>query len=154
MLYVLTVLTKTSQNLGEPVAVVDTEEAAQKWIAEGKGHNWVPFELNDLAGVGEFTPFRPKPGSPAAYEEQKREQEHQQLEQMKGMVESLSESNKLLMKALKKRGITAQQLLTPVHKWGKDVSRGQDMVEQFAALMEHRSFSRGEQHECTVHPQC
>lgn len=156
MLYVLTALEGKDER---PIAVVDNEATANKWAQEGKDHNWIPFDLNDVSGLGNYTPFRPAPGSPADQEVQKRVQEQQQLAQMTKLVTDLTAANKQLQKALAKRGIkvpavTASQLLTPAHKWAKDVSNGQDMVAQFSDLMERRSFSYEDSHECTVHPDC
>jgi hypothetical protein len=160
MLFVLTAIENKEER---PVAVVDNEQTANNWVQEGKNHNWIPFELNDVSGLGTYTPFKPAPGSPAEAEEKKRAQEHEMFLQMQKNYESLTAINKKLMAILKKKGIvplgvptsmTSSLLLTPAHKWALDVSRGQDSVDLFADLMERRSFAYEDSRKCKVHPQC
>jgi hypothetical protein len=119
MLFVLTAVEGKEER---PVAVVDNEQTANNWVAEGKTHNWIPFELNDVGGLGTYTPFKPAPGSPAEAEAKKREQEHQQLQKTQELVGQLQEANKKLLKILRSKGVkipglTASQLLTPAHEW-------------------------------------
>lgn len=121
MLYVLTAIENKDER---PVAVVDSEQTANEWVKEDKGHNWIPFDLNDVQGLGQYTQFRSAPGSPAEQEAKKREGDTQQLQKMEQLVADLTKANKQLMQALRKRGIkvpqaqvTSAQLLTPAHKW-------------------------------------
>ncbi len=159
MLYVLTAI--EDKNGERPVAVVDNEKTASEWVKEGKNHNWIPFDLNDTTGLGTYTPFKPAPGSPAEAEEKKRLETDQLVAKLKQQNIDLNTIVKQMQALLKKRGIgvpanMVSSLLTPRHKWGLDVSRGQDMVAQFSDLMEQRSFARDEEksHACSIHPQC
>jgi hypothetical protein len=123
----LFVLTSMDDKMGErPVAVVDHEDTANKWVQEGKHHNWLPFELNDVSGLGQYTQFKPAPGSPAEREEQKRKQEQELLKQYEEQSHQLAAANKQLLQLLKRKGInlpasvTSSLLLTPRHKWVPD----------------------------------
>lgn len=104
LLYVLTEITAKGQTGGEPVGVTDKEEVANKWLNEGRKHNWIPLELNDITGLGDFTSFKPKPGTPAAFEEKKRQEQEQTITQLKQLVERLTAANNNLLKFLKREG--------------------------------------------------
>src|SRR5208337_1950956 len=99
MLFVLTAI--EDKNGERPIAVVDSEQTANKWVKEGKNHNWVPFELNDVSGLGNYTPFKPAPGSPAEAEMKKREAEQEELVKLRDLVQRLGDANKKLMAVLK-----------------------------------------------------
>lgn len=120
MLFVLTAIENKEER---PVAVVDNEKTANDWVKEHKSHNWIPFELNDVTGLGQYTQFKNAPNSPAAYEDERRVIREQEVAKMKEIIVELRKNNTDLLKMLRQQGIkiqsppvTASQLLTPAHK--------------------------------------
>lgn len=66
--YVLTTLEgaegKKANREWRPVGVTTNLDTADKWTASGNNNDWIPFELDDVSGMGDITPFRPgKPKS-------------------------------------------------------------------------------------------
>src|SRR5579863_4710147 len=102
MLFVLTAIENKEER---PIAVVDNEQTANEWVQEGKNHNWIPFELNDVSGLGTYTPFKPAPGSPAEAEQKKRLQEQELLKQYEAQATQLAAANKKLIQLLRRKGI-------------------------------------------------
>jgi hypothetical protein len=98
MVYVLT--TKLEGKLGfGPVAVTTEQHTADEWYrANPENNDWVPLEMNDLSGTGlaakSNTTFKPVPV------QRRVEQQNESVTRTKN---NLSEANKLLEQALKKR---------------------------------------------------